>query len=78
MTAATPEHWYFVVHGRTGQCCDVLASSPEAAGKSRGWAPSDCVVVQIGRVNPKGWHAFMAAESPSRPRGGLAARARLV
>ena len=56
--------WFVVRNRRTGGCCDAIASSAEAACRSRGWAVDDCAVLQVARLPD-----YLAdAEPPDDPR----------
>ena len=57
------EFWYFVGHERSGRCCDVVASSPAAACRSRGWAIRDCVVIEIGKIEGRTKRTVVPHES---------------
>jgi hypothetical protein len=75
------QYWYLVGNRRTGQCCDVVAASAQAACASRGWVLSDCVVIEVGAIcGPDAKRERARQEDPAadRPRRGLAGSARLV
>ena len=57
-------HWYFVGNARTGQCCDVVAASPQAACDSRGWMLSDCLVIRVGSIRRPGFKRPSALTDP--------------
>jgi hypothetical protein len=72
-TQIMAEFWYFVGHEHSGRCCDVVAPSPAAACRSRGWKVRDCVVVEIGKIEAArakrlaAQHAAQQRRRDSRP-----------
>lgn len=57
-------NWYFVGNVRTGQCCDVVAASPQAACDSRGWLMGDCLVIRVGNIRRPGFKRPSALTDP--------------